>query len=66
MLIHLIYMAIGLLGIGLVIFLHELGHFIAARSMGCSHTASVLASSPSMALIQSTGYLLFHSEDTAG
>ena len=34
MLIHLIYMAIGLLGIGLVIFLHELGHFIAARSMG--------------------------------
>ncbi len=34
MLQGLIYMIIGLLGIGFVIFLHELGHFIASRSMG--------------------------------
>ena len=34
MLQGLIYMVIGLLGIGFVIFLHELGHFIASRTMG--------------------------------
>ena len=31
MLIYLLYMIIGLLGIGFIIFLHELGHFAAAR-----------------------------------
>ncbi len=34
MLQSLIYMAIGLLGIGFVIFLHEFGHFIASKAMG--------------------------------
>ncbi len=33
MLIYLVYLVIGLLGIGLIIFLHELGHFAAARLM---------------------------------
>ena len=33
MLIYLLYMIIGLIGIGIVLFLHELGHFIAARLM---------------------------------
>ena len=31
MLITLMYILIGLLGIGFAIFIHELGHFIAAR-----------------------------------
>ena len=33
MLIYLVYLVIGLMGIGLIIFLHELGHFAAARLM---------------------------------
>lgn len=33
MLTYLLYLIIGLLGIGFVIFLHELGHFAAARLM---------------------------------
>ncbi|MBO8435672.1 MAG: RIP metalloprotease RseP [Spirochaetes bacterium] len=31
--LKLLYLILGLLGIGLIIFLHELGHFIAARLM---------------------------------
>ena len=31
---HLIHLVIGLIGIGFVIFLHELGHFLASRAMG--------------------------------
>lgn len=33
MLIYLLYLIIGLFGIGLIIFIHELGHFAAARMM---------------------------------
>ena len=34
MLIYLLYLLFGLLAIGFVIFLHELGHFTAARLLG--------------------------------
>ena len=33
MLIYILYLLIGLIGIGFVLFLHELGHFTATRLM---------------------------------
>ena len=64
MLSYLLFLAIGLMGIGFIIFLHELGHFIAARLLFFL-MEWVQGFSLSMAGKQSTGFQQFHSEATA-